>query len=148
MKKTGDFLDNCGQSWISWQEIQDFGWNFFHILRKSCKILHSLPRIIAKILARNHKDPILFVTKIKMLSTGGILLDKAGVYNCNDSKYFLRWWTRDTETGYSWKPCEPCKPWFGVVLNVLLAFLSAVWNLLRPIISTNCICTYDYMSVG
>ena len=39
------------------QEVQKFSWISFHDLEKSCKILRTLPRIIAKILARNVKNP-------------------------------------------------------------------------------------------
>ena len=53
------FLFSCqdlGYSCFCCQELQEFSWISFHALEKSCKILRTLPKLIAKILARNVKN--------------------------------------------------------------------------------------------
>ena len=52
-----------GSSCFCWQELQIFSWISFNDLEKSCKILRTLPRIIAKILAKNLKNPWIFLAR-------------------------------------------------------------------------------------
>ena len=60
-------------------ELQEFSWISFHNLEKSRKILPTLPKIIAKILARNLKNQRIFVARnsrffLVRLSTSWIFL--------------------------------------------------------------------------
>ena len=54
---------DLGYPWFPCQKFQKFSWITFHDLEKSCKNLRILPRIIAKILARNVKNPRNFLAR-------------------------------------------------------------------------------------
>ena len=68
-------------SWFSCQELQQFSWISSHDLEKSCKILRTVPRIIAKILAWNVKNPIFFLARKPRLG-------KRPTFKCAD-QFFL-----------------------------------------------------------
>ena len=54
-------LSFCG--WLLGSCIQEFCWIFSHDLEKSAKILRVLPKVIAKILARNLKNSRFFLAR-------------------------------------------------------------------------------------
>ena len=88
-------------SWFSCQEVQKFSWISFHDLEKSCKILRALPKLIAKILARNLKIQEFSWQEIQDFSW----------FSCQDLRY--SWFSCQEVQKFSWisfhDPEKSCK---------------------------------------
>ena len=54
---------DLGYSWFSCREVQKISWISFHDLETFCEFLRTLPKIFVKILARNVRNPRVFLAR-------------------------------------------------------------------------------------
>ena len=119
---SGQYL---GYSCFCCQELQEFSWIYFHDLEKSYKFLRTLPRLIAKILARDLKNPGIFLARnprffLVLLPRSWIVL----VFLPRSPKFFLDSFPR------SWKILQNLRTLSRIIAKILARNVKNLRNFL------------------